>query len=113
MHWLQSQPAWGQSKEVEITTRQTGRQAMTNSSVGDLADEEEEETTATTADDLVHGRKKKKVTFVPSLGELTDKPAAPERKLNSFTRHDPLYILPWSLVAHYSQQTPFRIWSLQ
>ncbi|TFK34029.1 P-loop containing nucleoside triphosphate hydrolase protein [Crucibulum laeve] len=63
MHWLAKQPAWGRSREFEITTRSVGRNGITQKTTGDLEDEEEEE-----ADDgLVHGRRKRKVAFMPSL----------------------------------------------
>jgi hypothetical protein len=58
------QPAWGRSREFEITTRSVGRNGMLQSTTGDLEDEEEEEVDEA----LVHGRKKRKVAFMPSLG---------------------------------------------
>ncbi|KAJ7493364.1 P-loop containing nucleoside triphosphate hydrolase protein [Mycena galericulata] len=62
MHWLSKQPAWGKSREFEITTRSVGRSGMNQSTTGDLEEEEEEED-----DSLVHGRRKRKVAFMPSL----------------------------------------------
>ncbi|KAG8949971.1 hypothetical protein FRC04_008050 [Tulasnella sp. 424] len=66
MHWLSKQPAWGRSREFEITTRAAGRQGMLPSSneedVIDSEDEEDEDD-----DTLVHGRRKKKVAFLPSF----------------------------------------------
>ncbi|KAF5379431.1 hypothetical protein D9615_006519 [Tricholomella constricta] len=63
MHWLAKQPAWGRSREFEITTRSAGRNGLTQTTTGDLEEEDEEE------DDggLVHGRRKRKVAFMPSL----------------------------------------------
>jgi mitochondrial chaperone BCS1 len=62
------QPAWGRSREFEITTRSVGRNGMTQSTTGDLEDEEAEEENE---DVLVHGRKKRKVAFMPSLGKVS------------------------------------------
>ncbi|KAF8075248.1 P-loop containing nucleoside triphosphate hydrolase protein [Lyophyllum atratum] len=64
MHWLAKQPAWGRSREFEITTRSAGRNGLTQTTTGDLEEDEEEE-----AHDggLVHGRRKRKVAFMPSL----------------------------------------------
>jgi hypothetical protein len=54
------QPAWGRSREFEITTRsRSGRWATTTT--GDLEEEEEEE------EELIHGRKKRRVAFMPSV----------------------------------------------
>ncbi|KAK0215841.1 P-loop containing nucleoside triphosphate hydrolase protein [Armillaria nabsnona] len=63
MHWLSKQPAWGRSREFEITTRSTGRNGLTQSTTGDLDDEDEEDED----DALVHGRRKRKVAFMPSI----------------------------------------------
>jgi hypothetical protein len=60
----QQQPAWGRSREFEITTRSKGRNGMLQSTTGDLEDEEEDDLDKT----LVHGREKRKVAFIPSLG---------------------------------------------
>lgn len=57
------QPSWGRSREFEITTRSVNRNGITQSTTGDLEEEEEED------DSLVHGRRKRKVAFMPSLGE--------------------------------------------
>ncbi len=65
MHDIQ-QPAWGRSREFEITTRSSGRMGLTTSTTGDLEDDEEEE-----EDTLVHGRRKRKVAFMPSVGALS------------------------------------------
>ncbi|KAL0954067.1 hypothetical protein HGRIS_005218 [Hohenbuehelia grisea] len=61
MHWLSKQPAWGRSREFEITTRSVGRGGMSQSTSGELDDDQEDE------DALVHGRKKRKVAFMPSV----------------------------------------------
>jgi len=57
------QPAWGRSREFEITTRSVSRGGITQSTTGDLEEEEEED------DGLVHGRRRRKVAFMPSLGK--------------------------------------------
>lgn len=60
-HWNSlQQPAWGRSREFDITTRSTGRHSTV--SAGDLEDDEDDES------GLVHGRKKRKVAFTPSVG---------------------------------------------
>lgn len=66
MHWLAKQPAWGRSREFEITTRSVGRNGMTQSTTGDLDEDEQEEDDDDAS--LVHGRRKRKVAFMPSLG---------------------------------------------
>ncbi|KAJ7156894.1 P-loop containing nucleoside triphosphate hydrolase protein [Mycena crocata] len=63
MHWLSKQPAWGRSREFEITTRSAGRNGLTQTTTGDLEEEEEEEDDGS----LVHGRRKRKVAFQPSV----------------------------------------------
>ncbi|KAG1857362.1 P-loop containing nucleoside triphosphate hydrolase protein [Suillus subalutaceus] len=63
MHWLSKQPAWGRSREFEITTRTVGRNGLTQSTTGDLEEEDEDED----EDALVHGRRKRKVAFMPSI----------------------------------------------
>lgn len=60
--WTSQQPAWGRSREFDITTRSVGRNSIMQASAGDVEEEEEEE-------DLVHGRKKRRVQFLPSVGE--------------------------------------------
>ncbi|KAF9068383.1 P-loop containing nucleoside triphosphate hydrolase protein [Rhodocollybia butyracea] len=64
MHWLSKQPAWGRSREFEITTRSAGKHGLTESTTGDLEEEDVEDD-----DDreLVHGRRKRKVAFMPSV----------------------------------------------
>ncbi|KIO24689.1 hypothetical protein M407DRAFT_212210 [Tulasnella calospora MUT 4182] len=67
MHWLSKQPAWGRSREFEITTRSAGRQGMlASSNEEDVIDSEDEEEDVDD-DQLVHGRRKKKVAFLPSF----------------------------------------------
>lgn len=63
MHWLSKQPAWGRSREFEITTRTVSRSGITQSTTGDLDEEDVDED----EDALLHGRKKRKVAFIPSL----------------------------------------------
>ncbi|KAJ7132182.1 P-loop containing nucleoside triphosphate hydrolase protein [Mycena epipterygia] len=63
MHWLSKQPAWGRSREFEITTRSAGRNGLTQTTTGDLEEEEEDEDDGS----LVHGRRKRKVAFMPSV----------------------------------------------
>ncbi|KAG9042894.1 hypothetical protein FS837_010278, partial [Tulasnella sp. UAMH 9824] len=66
MHWLSKQPAWGRSREFEITTRSAGRQGMlASSNEEDVIDSEDEE--VEDDEQLVHGRRKKKVAFLPSF----------------------------------------------
>ncbi|KAF8638406.1 hypothetical protein AX17_002231 [Amanita inopinata Kibby_2008] len=60
MHWLSKQPAWGRSREFEITTRSIGRSGISQRTAGDLEEDEEDET-------LVHGRRKRRVAFMPSI----------------------------------------------
>ena len=55
------QPAWGRSREFEITTRSVGRNQLNQSTTGDLDEEDENE--------LEHGHRKRKVAFMPSPGE--------------------------------------------
>lgn len=59
------QPAWGHSREFEITTRTVNRNGMTQSTTGDLEEEEDE---TEQGEVVLHGRKKRKVAFMPSLG---------------------------------------------
>ena len=60
------QPAWGRSREFEITTRSVGRNQVNQSTTGDLDDEEMDEEDE---DEIDHGRRKRKVAFLPSPGE--------------------------------------------
>ncbi|KAJ3786765.1 P-loop containing nucleoside triphosphate hydrolase protein [Lentinula aff. detonsa] len=63
MHWLSKQPAWGRSREFEITTRSVGRHGLTQTTTGDLEEEEDGDDD----DALIHGRRKRKVAFMPSV----------------------------------------------
>lgn len=58
MHWLSKQPAFGKSREFEITTRSVGKNSVDNTA-GDIEDDEEE------SEQFSHGRRKKKVVFMP------------------------------------------------
>ena len=60
------QPAWGRSREFEITTRSVGRNQLNQSTTGDLDEEEMDEEDK---NELDHGRRKCKVVFMPSPGE--------------------------------------------
>ncbi|THH29281.1 hypothetical protein EUX98_g4901 [Antrodiella citrinella] len=62
MHWLSKQPAWGRSREFDITTRSVSRHGLTQSTSGDLDEEEEEET-----EEISTGRRKRKVAIIPSV----------------------------------------------
>jgi hypothetical protein len=62
--WIHSfvfsqQPAWGRSREFEITTRSVSRHGLTQTTTGDLEDDVEED------DIFINGRKKWKVSFMP------------------------------------------------
>lgn len=59
MYWLSKQPAWGRSREFDITTRALSHNGIIQNTTGDLDDGEEDEA-------LVHGKKKRKVAFIPS-----------------------------------------------
>ncbi|KAH9970951.1 P-loop containing nucleoside triphosphate hydrolase protein [Lactifluus volemus] len=63
MHWLSKQPAWGRSREFEITTRSVSRNQLNQSTTGDLDEEEMDEEDE---QELEHGRRKRKVAFIPS-----------------------------------------------
>ncbi|KAH9962650.1 P-loop containing nucleoside triphosphate hydrolase protein [Russula dissimulans] len=60
MHWLSKQPAWARSREFEITTRSVSRNQLNQSTTGDEEMDEENE------HELEHGRRKRKVTVMPS-----------------------------------------------
>lgn len=60
------QPAWGRSREFEITTRSVSRNQLSQSTTGDVDEEEMDEEDE---QELEHGRRKRKVTFMPSPGE--------------------------------------------
>ena len=58
---MSQQPAWGRSREFDITTRALSHNGIIQNTTGDLDDGEEDEA-------LVHGKKKRKVAFIPSPG---------------------------------------------
>ncbi|CCA70759.1 related to BCS1 protein precursor [Serendipita indica DSM 11827] len=58
MHWLSKQPAFGKSREFDITTRSVGRNNM-DKTAGDIEDDEED------GEQFSHGKRKKKVVFMP------------------------------------------------
>jgi hypothetical protein len=90
------QPAWGRSREFEITTRSAGRLSLNQSTTGDLEDDEE----ALEDDALVHGRRKRKVAFLPSLSKHLCK----QHQQTSWIilRHYPYYLLPRPLAPDHS-----------
>ncbi|KAH9893601.1 hypothetical protein C8Q73DRAFT_746284 [Cubamyces lactineus] len=55
MHWLSKQPAWGRSREFDITTRSVSRHGITQKTTGDLEEENEDE------------RRKAAIAIVPSM----------------------------------------------
>ncbi|KAH9991153.1 P-loop containing nucleoside triphosphate hydrolase protein [Russula vinacea] len=63
MHWLSKQPAWGRSREFEITTRSVGRNQLNQSMTGDLDEDEMDEENE---HELENSRRKRRVTFMPS-----------------------------------------------
>lgn len=68
MHWVWltnrvlQHPAWGRSREFDITTRSVSRHGLTQSTSGDLEDEEDDDD-----EPVSGGRKKRKVAIIPSL----------------------------------------------
>ncbi|KAG8692836.1 hypothetical protein FRC09_010918 [Ceratobasidium sp. 395] len=75
MHWLSKQPAWSRSREFEITTRSADSSRMGLKTPTDQELEEDEEFgTAEDDEQLVHGRRKRKVAFMPSPGKF-DRPS--------------------------------------
>ncbi|KAI0070707.1 P-loop containing nucleoside triphosphate hydrolase protein [Panus rudis PR-1116 ss-1] len=58
MHWLSKQPAWGRSREFDITTRSVSRHGLTQSTSGDLEDDEEGDT-----EDLASRRRRKGMLY--------------------------------------------------
>ncbi|KAI0339718.1 P-loop containing nucleoside triphosphate hydrolase protein [Trametopsis cervina] len=65
MHWLSKQPAWGRSREFDITTRTVSRHGMTQKTTGDLEDEDEDEESADFSEE--NHRRKRKVAIIPSV----------------------------------------------
>ncbi|KAI0758586.1 P-loop containing nucleoside triphosphate hydrolase protein [Irpex lacteus] len=62
MHWLSKQPAWGRSREFDITTRSVN--GISQSTTGDLVDDDEEDNVEFSADSH---RRKRKVAIIPSV----------------------------------------------
>jgi mitochondrial chaperone BCS1 len=60
------QPAWGRSREFEITTRSIGRNQLNQSMTGDLDEDEMDEENE---HELENSRRKRRVTFMPSPGK--------------------------------------------
>lgn len=81
------QPAWGRSREFDITTRSVSRHGISQTTSGDLEDDEEEDNAS-----LIHGRKKRKVAFMPSTGMVSSYPIL--LLLMNPLRHDSHDILP-------------------
>jgi hypothetical protein len=94
------QPAWGRSREFDITTRSVGRNAVTQSTTGDLFDDEEED------DALVHGHKKRRVAFEPSPGQSIPDPNPVLFPINPLGRNDTHHLLPRSLAQGGSRAQP-------
>ncbi|KAI0640692.1 hypothetical protein C8Q79DRAFT_921176 [Trametes meyenii] len=67
MHWLSKagQPAWGRSREFDITTRSVSRHGLTQKTTGDLEDENEDEEES--GEFSQGGGRKRKVAIVPSM----------------------------------------------
>ncbi|KAI0693396.1 P-loop containing nucleoside triphosphate hydrolase protein [Cerioporus squamosus] len=65
MHWLSKQPAWGRSREFDITTRSVSRHGLTQKTTGDLEDDLEDEEEA--GEFSQGGGRKRKVAIVPSM----------------------------------------------
>ncbi|TBU23124.1 hypothetical protein BD311DRAFT_96247 [Dichomitus squalens] len=65
MHWLSKQPAWGRSREFDITTRSISRHGLTQKTSGDLEDENEADEDA--EEFAQGGGRKRKVAIVPSM----------------------------------------------
>lgn len=61
---LVQQPAWGRSREFDITTRTVGRNSLTQTTTGDLDDDEDDEI-------VTHDQRRRKVAFQPSPGMST------------------------------------------
>lgn len=106
------QPAWGRSREFEITTRSAGRFALTQSTTGDLEDDEEQPD-----DQLVHGRRKRKVAFMPSMSQFVPSPFVAYYSHTPICRYHSHNLLPWTLAQGESlssqcintEKTPFYV----
>ncbi|KAI0676152.1 P-loop containing nucleoside triphosphate hydrolase protein [Trametes maxima] len=68
MHWLSKQPAWGRSREFDITTRSVSRHGLTQKTTGDLEDENEDEEES--GEFSQGGGRKRKVAIVPSMDTM-------------------------------------------
>ncbi|QRV88583.1 mitochondrial chaperone BCS1 [Ceratobasidium sp. AG-Ba] len=67
MHWLSKQPAWSRSREFEVGTRSAESSRMGIKTPTDQELEEDDEFGNAEEDEqLVHGRRKRKVAFMPS-----------------------------------------------
>ncbi|EJU03604.1 P-loop containing nucleoside triphosphate hydrolase protein [Dacryopinax primogenitus] len=62
LHWLSKQPAWGRSREFEITTRTGLRLGVVNNNKSEVDDEDDDEEDKA----LISGGRAKKVSFMPS-----------------------------------------------
>lgn len=112
MHWLAKQPAFGKSREFEITTRSIGRNAI-ESTAGDLEEEDDECEQFTHGwyrsglfasfvdfDSDAAGRRKKKVVFMPCLGTFLAFVNLRARLNCIFTcRRHAYHLLQWSSIA--------------
>ncbi|KAI0794728.1 hypothetical protein C8Q74DRAFT_1366128 [Fomes fomentarius] len=67
MHWLSKQPAWGRSREFDITTRSVSRHGLTQKTTGDLEDENENEDEDEASEFAQGGGRRRKVAIVPSM----------------------------------------------
>ena len=66
---LEQQPAWGRSREFDITTRAVSRHGMTQKTTGDLEEDEGDDDTDEFA--LGGGHRKRKGPFIRTSGLLT------------------------------------------
>ncbi|KAM5541330.1 hypothetical protein V8D89_004884 [Ganoderma adspersum] len=72
MHWLSkarilTQPAWGRSREFDITTRSVSRHGLTQKTTGDIDDDEEAEEDEEASEFAQGGGRRRKVAIVPSM----------------------------------------------
>ena len=66
---LEQQPAWGRSREFDITTRAVSRHGMTQKTTGDLEEDEGDEDNDEFA--LGGGHRKRKGSVIRTSGLLT------------------------------------------
>ena len=71
------QPAWGRSREFDITTRTVSRNTLTQSTSGDLDDDEEDE------EMVANYHRRRKVAFEPSPGMPNTIPLLPSILINA------------------------------